>query len=123
MFAHIVSPPTGGHLSMFRIDMIDGLAWKVRSLCHSSAIPPRLAAHSLRQFGVDRPSDAGDCGQGRGDLRAHSRKGALARVRGAGTRRQGLSAPLLLTLREGLACLPWPRNTPRRTPSPQEEMS
>ena len=31
---------------MFRIEQTDGWAWNVMSLCHSSAIPPRLAASS-----------------------------------------------------------------------------
>ena len=46
MLAHIVSPPTCGQRTMLRMAKIEGSAWKVRSLCHSSAIPPRVAASS-----------------------------------------------------------------------------
>ena len=42
----MVSPPTSGAAVILRIDIKAGLFWKVRSVCHSSAIPPVDAASS-----------------------------------------------------------------------------
>ena len=58
MFAHIVSPPKGGHFTMCRIATTDGWSWQVRSLCPLVRDRPRSAGRAqleeLRALGAER---------------------------------------------------------------------